>query len=337
MTTAAIFGLAGPELTAGERAFLREARPWGLILFARNIASAPQLRRLVEEARAAVGRACPVLIDQEGGRVARLRPPLAHAFPPAAEDAARPAARRLFHLRGRIIAHDLGRFGIDVNCAPLADLGLPGTHAVLRDRCYGADPASVAANARAMAEGLAQGGVLPVLKHIPGHGGVAVDSHAALPRQPAGGTVLAAHFAPFRALADLPLGMTAHVVYPALDAARPATLSPLVIDHVRREIGFDGLLMSDDISMGALWGDVARRSAAARAAGCDLVLHCNGDLAEMEEVARAAGPLDAAARRREAALARWRAMADAAGDVDMGALIAEYEALRQRGPEQRRP
>lgn len=330
MTTAAIFGLSGPELTPDERAFLRDARPWGLILFARNIVDADQLRCLVAEARTALGRSCPVLIDQEGGRVARLRPPLAHPFPPAADDAARPAARRLFYLRGRIIAHDLTRFGIDVDCAPLADLGLESTHEVLRDRCYGTDPESVAANARAMAEGLAEGGVLPVLKHIPGHGGVAVDSHAALPRQPAAGAALAAHFAPFRDLADLPLGMTAHVVYEALDAARPATLSPRIIDHVRRGIGFDGLLMSDDISMGALSGDVASRSALARAAGCDLVLHCNGDIGEMERVAAAAGPLDAAARRREAALARWRAMADDAPDIDMAALIAEYEALSMR-------
>lgn len=329
MTTAAIFGLSGPRLTAGERAFLADAAPWGLILFARNIAEPDDLRRLVAEARAAVGRECPVLIDQEGGRVARLRPPLAHAFPPAAEDAAHPAAPRLFWLRGRIIAHDLARFGIDVNCAPLADLGLSGTHPVLADRCYGAEPATVIANARAMAEGMAAGGVLPVIKHVPGHGGVDIDSHEALPVNPAQLPTLGVHFAPFTALRDLPLAMTAHVVYAAIDAERPATLSPRVIECIRNEIGFDGLLMSDDISMGALSGEMDERSRAARAAGCDLVLHCNGDLKEMISVAEAAGPFDRAGRAREEPLARWRGMAEDGGtDIDIAALIAEYEAMK---------
>ena len=325
--TAAIFGCAGLDLTADERAFFRDADPWGFILFARNIETPEQLRALCADLRDGLGRDAPILIDQEGGRVARLRPPRWRGWLPAFEQvaASRPGfAPRGMWIRSRLIADELRALGIDVNCAPIADVPAPGVHPIIRDRCYGTDAAQVAEIGRAVAEGLLAGGVLPVLKHIPGHGRPAGDSHAELPRTDAPLDALrAVDFAPFRALSDLPLGMTAHVVYEAIDPSRPATLSPDVLALVRTEIGFDGLLMSDDLSMGALSGGLGARAGAALAAGCDLALHCNGEMAEMIEVATGAGVMDEAARRRaERALSMRRAP----GEIDRAALLAELDA-----------
>lgn len=326
MTTAAILGLAGTAVTPDEAAFFRDSAPWGFILFARNVDSPAQLARLTDALRATVGRDAPVFIDQEGGRVQRLRAPHWREWSPPLDfvTQAGAGAVRAVWLRHRIIAAELRAVGIDANCAPCLDLATPDTHPFLRNRCLSDDPATVATLGRAAADGLLAGGVLPVLKHIPGHGRATVDSHKGLPRVTAPRATLAADFAPFRALAGLPLGMTAHVVYDALDPTAPATLSPAAIAAIRTDIGFRGLLMTDDIGMGALSGSVATRAAAAIAAGCDLVLHCNGDLAEMQAVAAAAGPLTATARA-EAALAA-RLAPDA---VDIAALDAELKGVMQ--------
>ena len=329
MTLPATFGCAGPVLLPDERALIRAAQPWGFILFARNVETPEQLRRLTGDLRAAAGRDAPVLIDQEGGRVARMAAPHWRTWPPpldavvAAPDTA--TAARMMHLRYRLIAAELAEAGIDVNCAPLADIAHAETHPILRNRCYGTDAATVATIARAVAEGLLAGGVLPVLKHIPGHGRGRLDSHVALPRIDADRATLAAEdFAPFRALADLPLGMTAHVVYDAIDPDRPATQSPDAIAAIRGEIGFAGLLMTDDISMQALSGDVSARGRAALAAGCDIVLHCNGEMAEMERLAADLPPMTQAARARwhTAAALRHR------DPTDTPALAAELDALQ---------
>jgi len=324
---AAIFGCAGPNLASEEAAFFRDADPFGFILFSRNLTAPDQIRCLCSDLRAAVGWDAPIFIDQEGGRVQRLRPPLARDWP-APLDMARTlgeAAPRGFWLRYRIIADELRSLGIDGNCAPLADLAEDATHPVLKNRCYGTDPATVTRIARAVAEAHLAGGVLPVLKHIPGHGRARVDSHLDVPRVDACRATLEAHdFAPFRALNDLPLGMSAHLVFDAIDPDRPATVSPSAIGMIRDAIGFDGLLMTDDISMQALSGTVAGRSAAAIAAGCDLILHCNGELAEMTTVAEAAGTMrDAARARAERALAARRAP----DPVDIAALEAELDGL----------
>jgi beta-N-acetylhexosaminidase len=276
-----ITGLSGTILTPRERAFLRDADPWGLIIFKRNIESPDQVARLSAAFRETVGRDAPVLVDQEGGRVQRLGPPHWPAYPPGAayanlygRDTA--AGLKAAYLGARLIAADLLAVGIDVDCLPIADVPVPGSDAVIGDRAYGTEPSTVAAIARAVAEGLQAQGVLPVLKHIPGHGRATADSHRALPVVEADRATLAAtDFAAFRPLADLPLGMTAHVVYTAIDPIAPATTSVTVVrDVIRHAIGFHGLLMSDDISMGALSGSIAERSRAAIAAGCDVVLHC---------------------------------------------------------------
>ena len=303
--SAVIFGCAGTALGADERAFFREADPLGFILFQRNCADPGQVRALVAELRQSVGRGdAPVLIDQEGGRVARLRPPHWRKYPSGAQIAALgTAAAAAARTAARLIADDLDTLGITVDCLPVLDLSIPGADAVIGDRSYGGDPARVAALGRAAAEGLLAGGVLPVIKHIPGHGRATVDSHFAcpvvdLPR----GELDVSDFAPFRSLRDMPWAMTAHVVYSAIDRVRPATLSPTAIgDVIRGAIGFEGVLVSDDLSMQALGGALAERARGALAAGCDLALHCNGKLAEMREVAGAVRPLDAAAARRVAA------------------------------------
>lgn len=303
---AAILDAEGLRLTAEERAFFREADPFGFILFARNLQSPDQIRALCSDMREAVGRAAPITIDQEGGRVQRLRPPLGRDWLPPLDHVAQAgeAAERAMYLRYRLIAAELRALGIDSNCAPMVDLAGPQTHDFLFNRCYGGDAAEVAALGRAVAQGLLDGGVLPVLKHIPGHGRATLDSHYDLPHVDAEPEALDdTDFAPFRALADLPMGMTAHLVYDAIDAA-PATLSPAVIDLVRQQIGFDGLLMTDDISMKALEGDLGSLSRQAIAAGCDVVLHCNGTLQERRQVAEAAGRMSKAAQiRAQAALA----------------------------------
>lgn len=325
MTGATILGCAGLDLDADEAAFFRRADPWGFILFGRNVESPAQLRRLTGDLRAAVGRDAPVFIDQEGGRVQRLRAPYWRSWTPPLDFVAQAgdAAARALWLRFRLIAHELRGAGIDGNCAPCLDLARPETHAFLRNRCLGSDPATVGRLGLAVAEGLLAGGVLPVVKHIPGHGRAVADSHHALPTTDADIAALRSGFAPFVALAGLPLGMTAHVVFSAIDPL-PATTSPAMIARIRHDIGFDGLLMTDDIAMQALSGPVGARAAAAIAAGCDVVLHCNGDPAEMAEVVAAAGRLsDAAAERASRALDLRRPPAP----VDIAALEAELRGM----------
>lgn len=307
---AAIFGCAGTALAPDERAFFRDADPFGFILFARNVDTPDQLRRLTADLRDAVGRDAPILVDQEGGRVQRLRAPHWRDWTPpldlvAAAGSVQAAARQM-RARMTVIGAELRAVGIDANCAPLGDVARADTHPFLRNRCYGSDPATVAAVARAAAEGLMAGGVLPVMKHLPGHGLSHLDTHHDLPVVDLGLAELrAVDFAPFRALADLPMAMTAHLVFAALDPGRPATQSPRMIGLIREEIGFQGLLMTDDLNMQALSGSLAERTARSLAAGCDIALHCKGDLAEMQEVAAAAGEMGPATLiRARAALAR---------------------------------
>jgi len=304
-----ITGLAATALSADERAFCHDASPWGLIIFKRNVETPEQTRRLVASFRDAVGRAdAPVLVDQEGGRVQRLGPPHWPAYPAGAEygrlyDRDPEHGLAAARLGARLIAADLAALGIDVNCLPLADVPVPGADRVIGDRAYGTSPAKVAAIAGAVAAGLAEGGVLPVLKHIPGHGRANTDSHHALPVVEADRKTLeTTDFAAFQALARLPLGMTAHVVFKAIDPVTPATTSVTIVREVIRDrIGFDGVLMTDDISMAALKGAIDERCRAAIAAGCDVVLHCNGRLDEMRVVAAAVPPLAGEAARRAAA------------------------------------
>ena len=308
-----ISGCEGLRLTSRELAFFRETRPCGLILFKRNCDTPDQIRALIDSYREAVdNRDVLVLIDQEGGRVQRLSPPnwrqyptgrafgLHHARDP---DAGLEAAR----FGARLIARDLHKLGITVNCAPVADLPVPGAHDVIGDRAYGTSADTVIALARAVAQGYLEGGVLPVLKHIPGHGRASVDSHASLPVIGCSREELSkSDLLPFKALSDLPLGMTAHILIPAIDPDAPASASPVIIsDIIRGEIGFDGLLMCDDLGMGALGGDMRERTRAVLAAGCDVALHCSGIFAEMETVAAETPLLSGDALRRfEAALAR---------------------------------
>ena len=311
MTSAAIYGCSGQVLTDEERAFFAEARPWGFILFRRNVDNPDQVRALTAALRDSIGNPdAPILIDQEGGRVQRLGPPHWAKYPPAAAylQAARdlPEARELVRLGARLIAHDLKAVGIDVNCAPVLDVPVSGAHDIIGDRAYGQDPQTVAVLGRAAAEGLMAGGVLPVIKHMPGHGRAFADTHKELPTVHADLETLDAwDFAPFKALSDMPIGMTAHIVFTAIDKKRPATQSKKAIALIRERLGFSGLLLSDDLVMNALSGTLTERAEASLKAGCDLVIHWNGDLDEMRQVARGVGKLKgAAARRAEAALAR---------------------------------
>lgn len=323
---AAIFGCAGLSLSDAERRFFAAADPLGFIVFKRNIADPEQLARLVADFRAVVGRAdAPVLVDQEGGRVQRMGPPYWRKAPPAALFAALAArdpalAARATRLNHRLLAADLKAVGIDVDCAPVLDLPVAGAHDIIGDRAFGAGPAQVAALGRAACEGLLEGGVLPVIKHIPGHGRALADSHLALPEVATPLAELgASDFAPFLALADMPWAMTAHVLYTALDAQRPATLSPVVVREViRGAIGFDGLLLTDDLSMRALSGDFGERTRLAMAAGCDVALHCNGDMDEMIAIAAATPHLSDAALTR---LARGRAMLAGEAPFDTAAAL----------------
>ncbi len=300
---AAIFGCGGTELSPEERRFFSEVQPLGFILFARNVESPEQIRQLTKELREIVGRAdAPILIDQEGGRVRRLKPPYWRAAPPMAVFDKLPGDKALqaAKLNARLIATELCDLGINVDCAPVLDVPIKGAHDIIGDRALSSDPARVALIGRAVCEGLLEGGVLPVIKHIPGHGRAFADSHLELPNVEASLDELRkSDFLPFKELADQALAMTAHVVYTALDPAHPATTSAKIIaDFLRGEIGFDGLLMSDDLSMKALSGNMTERTQASLAAGCDIVLHCNGEMGEMREVAQAARPLDADGVRR---------------------------------------
>ncbi|MBL0405434.1 beta-N-acetylhexosaminidase [Microvirga aerilata] len=312
-TRAFIAGCAGLELTPDEVAFFKEADPWGFILFRRNVADPEQVRALCASIRDAVGRAdAPILIDQEGGRVQRMGPPHWPKYPAGGAygrvHANDPLVQReITRLGARLIAHDLRQVGITVDCLPVLDVPSPGSHDIIGDRAYGKTPSQVAVLGRAAAEGLMAGGVLPVVKHMPGHGRAASDSHLSLPVVDATREELERHdFAPFRMLTDMPLAMTAHVVYTALDPDRPATTSRIVIEEIiRGHIGYDGLVMTDDLSMHALSGAFRDRAEAAFAAGCDMALHCNGNMEEMTAVAEAAPVLAGEAlRRANAALAR---------------------------------
>jgi len=309
---AAIFGLSGLVLNETEAAFFREADPWGFILFARNVESPKQLAKLCVSLRDAVGREAPVFIDQEGGRVQRLRRPHWRDAPPAAlfgklhaEDAE--AAKEAVWLNHRLIAHELRSSGIDADCAPCLDLAIEGADGVIGDRAYGSHAEVIAALGQSAMDGLMAGGVAPVIKHVPGHGRADADSHFHLPRvrEPLD-CLTATDFAPFAALKHAPMGMTAHIVYEALDAEAPATMSEVAIAHIRTEIGFDGLLMTDDLSMKALSGAFAERTTRSIAAGCDVVLHCNGDRKEMETIAGAAPLLYGSALRRAEAVEEAR-------------------------------
>lgn len=302
-----VAGCQGYVLTGEECAFLAETQPWGLILFKRNVESPEQLKALTARFREAVGRDAPVLIDQEGGRVQRLGPPHWASYPaPSLYESAGESDDEAARLGGRLIAGDLSAVGISIDCAPVLDVPAPGSHQVVGNRAFSADPQAAGRLARSFADGLIQGGVLPVIKHIPGHGRATVDSHLELPVVTAGRAELeAVDFVPFRALSDLPAAMTAHVVYTAIDPDRPATTSRIIHDSIiRGALGFRGLLFSDDLSMEALKGTLGERAEAAAAAGCDIILHCNGKLDEARQVASMARPLDgAAADRAQAALA----------------------------------
>ncbi|MEL7261085.1 MAG: glycoside hydrolase family 3 N-terminal domain-containing protein [Pseudomonadota bacterium] len=323
---ATILGTEGLRLGTDEKAFFREADPWGFILFARNIDTPDQVYALCSDLREAVGRDALITIDQEGGRVQRLRGPTWREWAPPLDfvQAAGDDAPRAMYLRYRLIAAELRALTIDSNCAPMVDLIVARTHEFLRNRCYGSDTGAIAEIGRAVADGHLAGGVLPVLKHIPGHGRTLVDSHDSLPRVTDSlDTLRETDFAPFRALNDLPLGMTAHVAYEAVDDA-PATLSRDTMDLIRTDIGFDGLIMTDDIGMKALSGRFADITHRALAAGCDLMLHCNDTLADRMETANAAGALsDAAQIRADAALAARKTP----DDIDIADLNAELEAL----------
>jgi beta-N-acetylhexosaminidase len=333
MRTRAIYGCSGTALTEDERAFFREAQPWGFILFGRNVTDREQVQRLVNDLRAIVNDpAAPVLIDQEGGRVARLKPPAWKERPAAARfgalhSVAAEASAEAAYLHARLIAHDLFELGINVDCMPVLDVPIEGADDVIGDRALSHDRAVVVDLGRALIEGLIDGGVLPVMKHVPGHGRAMADSHLALPRVATPREELShTDFVAFRGLASCPMAMTAHVVYEAIDPKRPATTSPRVVnDVIRGEIGFEGLLISDDLSMKALDGPLATRAKAAQFAGCDIVLHCNGGMDEMRDVAKEAKPLEGASlKRAHAALARLVAPQDfdvAAGEARLASLL----------------
>ncbi len=314
-----IFGCSGPVLTAVERDFFRDVQPWGFILFGRNVQSREQVRALTDALRATVGDSrAPVLIDQEGGRVTRLKPPVWHARPPQAVFGALHGehpeiATEAAYLNARLIAGDLAEIGVNVDCLPVLDVPVPGAHDIIGDRAFSTDPAVVIELGRAVIDGLLEGGVLPVMKHLPGHGRAGCDTHLGLPHVTVPVEQLsAADFVTFRSLAHCPMAMTAHVVYDAIDPNRPATLSPRVVHEViRGEIGYQGLLMTDDLSMQALSGPLSARAKAALFAGCDVVLHCNGSMDEMRDVAVEAKPLEGAwLKRAETALSHLAGAAE---------------------------
>ena len=331
-TSAAIFGCAGLTLGADEQAFFREVQPWGFILFKRNIDTPDQVRALVDALRACVDRAdAPVLIDQEGGRVQRLGPPHWRRYPPGQAYGTLPTndplvRREITRLGARLLAHDLAELGINVDCVPVLDVPVEGAHDVIGDRAYAKSPDGVATLGRAACEGLIAGGVLPVIKHIPGHGRALADSHLDLPVVETDYATLDTwDFAPFRVLSDMPMAMTAHVVYTAVDKKAPATTSKIAMRKViRGAIGFDGLVMSDDLSMKALGGSFADRARRSLAAGCDVVLHCNGQMDEMVAVMAGTKALSGrAAQRARSALGR---IARVPEPFDRAEALARFDA-----------
>lgn len=333
---AMIVGASGATLTSEEIAFYREQRPWGFILFARNIVDAEQVRELVAAMRDCAGSPnAPVFIDQEGGRVQRLRPPLAPNYPAGAALGALyqrdpNAGLRSAWLVSRLHAFDLRKLGITADCLPVLDVPVEGAHDVIGDRAYGKEPGIVAVMGRAAMEGLKAGGVLPVIKHIPGHGRAFADSHFNLPVVDATLDELRTHdFPPFRALSDAPMAMTAHVVYTAIDPDHPVTTSPRAVNEIiRGELEFDGLLMSDDVSMKALSGDFEERTRGIFEAGCDVVLHCNGLMDEMKAVATQTPVLSGEALRRATAALQGLNVIDTAVEEEVRAEFAAlYEAV----------
>jgi len=331
---AVIFGCAGPTLSDAERTFFRAADPAGFILFQRNCEEPAQLVRLIADLNEASGRPdLPILIDQEGGRVQRLKPPHWRAAPAAGRIGALAgrdliAGTRAAWINARLIAAELAALGITVDCAPVLDRPVAGASDAIGDRAYGEDIGIIIPLGRAVAQGLLSGGVLPAIKHMPGHGRATLDSHEACPVVEADAeTLIATDLKPFQALSQLPIGLTAHIVFPAWDKERPATQSPIIIrDIIRGTIGFDGLLLTDDLNMKALGGTLGQRARRALDAGCDLALHCNGDLKEMTEIAAVVGPTDeVGARRYQAALAARPAPEPA----DLAALAAELATLME--------
>lgn len=323
---ASIIDADGLRLSAEEKALFREVNPFGFILFARNIDSPDQVRALCADMREAVGRDAMITIDQEGGRVQRLRGPIWREWLPPLDFVARAGANaeRAMYIMYRIIAHELRAIGIDSNCAPMVDVAGAQTHPFLRNRCYGTDAESVSTLGRAVGAGMLDGGVLPIIKHIPGHGRATMDSHFDLPRVSAPHAELSTvDFAPFKALNDMPMGMTAHLVYEALDP-EPATCSAKVMQVIRNEIGFDNLIMTDDVSMKALAGTHVESTKASLDAGCDVVLYCNQPLAARRAVVEAAGEMTAQAQIRAERALDMRKTPD---DVDIPGLERELEAL----------
>ena len=320
-----IFGCQGPSLSAAERRFFAKAQPFGFILFSRNLETPKQIQQLCTELRTAVGWHAPVLIDQEGGRVSRLGAPHWFEFLPALDQAAAPQSERLFWLRGRLIAENLRSCGIDSNCAPLGDIAQPDPHAVLKNRCYGHALSAVVTHARALHHGLRHGGVSGVLKHIPGHGRGTGDSHLDLPGVQADRSSLQMHdFEAFRQLNTIEMDMTAHLVFEDIDPKHPATHSVAMIDIIRKQIGFNGLLMTDDISMEALSGPLDLRARRALSAGCDIILHCNGQMDQMQLLADNSDGMGEASQMRAA---RALAQRPEVQPVDIQQVKAEFDTL----------
>ena len=330
----AIFGLSGPVLTADERAFFREADPAGYILFARNVADRAQLRALTDELRAIHGRdRLLISIDQEGGRVARMKPPIWGPYPPQGAfdrlyDLAPASAIEAARSNAEALGLDLAQAGITVDCLPLLDVRQPGANDVIGDRALGSEPMRVAALGRAVLDGLARAGVTGVIKHIPGHGRALADSHKAMPTVTATADELETDLAPFRTLSTARIGMTAHVCFTAWDDTAPATLSANVIaDVVRGKIGFGGLLLSDDLDMEALTGTIPERAARAVAAGCDIALNCWGRVDDMTGIAAVLPPMGEAGLARLAHALADTEMAPVDADARRAALTAKREAL----------
>ncbi|MBL4751502.1 MAG: beta-N-acetylhexosaminidase [Amylibacter sp.] len=325
---ACIFGCEGQQLTAAEKQFFKAANPWGFILFARNLTNADQIRALTTDIRQVVGRNVPILIDQEGGRVQRLRAPDWSEWLSPLDHVTQNPDSRSIELRYRIIAAELSALGIDVNCAPMLDIATPDSHEIIENRCFGRDPETVTKMGRAAANGLLAGGVLPIIKHIPGHGRANMDSHFDLPRLDTSlATLQASDFIPFKQLSDLPMAMTAHIIYTDIDPDHCATQSLKVINTIRTDMAFDGLIMTDDLSMKALQGSFADRCAASFGAGCDVVLHCNGVMDEMMQVADATPKLSGKTlARADAALA----MRHPPQAFDLKSAKADFTQMMQR-------
>lgn len=326
--TACIFGCEGLVLTPAEKQFFKANNPWGFILFARNISTPSQIRALTSEIRNTIGRNVPILIDQEGGRVQRLRSPEWCEWLAPLDHVRQLPDSQSMELRYRIIAAELYSLGIDVNCAPMLDIATSDSHEIIENRCFGYDIDTVSNMGRAAANGLLAGGVLPIIKHIPGHGRANMDSHFDLPVLDTKLSTLKSNdFIPFQALSDLPMAMTAHIVYTDIDPDNCATQSPDVINSIRTDIGFDGLIMTDDLSMKALKGSFADRCTASFNAGCDVVLHCNGIMDEMQQVATATPKLAGKAlTRANAALA----MRNTPQPFDIEAAKVQFQHMMQK-------